>query len=337
MSWLPVKEQNRASPLTQDRLLFRPAAFGTVIPPKPQSLFGLVVEFVPFAGGRGFRPMKSKARRKNLLRIKATLKDHADTTCSCAARRAANLGLAGRLARRALLCRSDNSQDFESIAQAGQIVPQSFIPTKDQALTEESYEKRLGYDNCVYFYCGAARYPRFIGPCAILMTPEFERGIQAECSATPFDTGAILHFSAVPSGRQERSFCAQMELPVPSYRTYLANFTACSFKDPRDYYRTDGEAACLLGISSVDWPVNADARKWTVEVRIPKPVGICRAECTVVVPHDVATDDWALQLADSLKAVGGQFKTYRVDEGQFAWSEIQDFVERRQLGESEHA
>ncbi len=128
-------------------------------------------------------------------------------------------------------------------------------------------EQLLGLLSCVYFYAGRA-HPKF-GSVALAFLPPCEAGHTG--SATPFDTGGLVHPKRVvklrlspTDGDAERTeYFRSSEIPLDRWRDVFARVLAAHFLSSVDYWSGKPQPFDPEGL----YELNSDWRAWTFEVR----------------------------------------------------------------------
>jgi hypothetical protein len=127
----------------------------------------------------------------------------------------------------------------------------------------------LRTDNFVFFFVGAFRFPGT--KCGFLFKASLEEERRGDSLASPFDSGGLLDHHRPPSGENPRTFLERHEMSVPDYRRFLELVLDRLFADPWHYLTGTGPAReGPVRLVTVD----ADARRWTFEVRVERDVRI---------------------------------------------------------------
>jgi hypothetical protein len=145
-------------------------------------------------------------------------------------------------------------------------IPTSVDPGYCSDLTRRA-EGLLGLSSSAYFYAGRA-HPDF-GTIAMAFAPSCEAGRTG--SATPFDTGGLVHpkrlikVRLVPTdGQAERvEYGRSSEIPLSEWRDVFAQVLAAYFPADLDYWKDRPLPCDPEGL----YELNGDWRAWTFEVR----------------------------------------------------------------------
>jgi len=156
---------------------------------------------------------------------------------------------------------------FDSIIQN----PPQEIPTSDDLEyyddSTRCAEKLLGLAPSGYFYAGRA-HPDF-GNVALAFAPECEANHTG--SATPFDTGGLLHpsryikvkFDPNDDEAERVRYGKASEISLEDWRDVFGGVLAAYFEDHTDYWHGRPKPYDLQGL----YELNDDCRAWTFEVR----------------------------------------------------------------------
>ncbi|MFT5031992.1 MAG: hypothetical protein ACI9VS_004465 [Candidatus Binatia bacterium] len=204
--------------------------------------------------------MKNQRLNDNLTRLLEEIE-------SCASRPLADQADAGQAAKMAhglFLAHSRSVDSFAKICGSDAIVSQRELERRGIAnVKPDCDELKLGTEDRVFFYVGPFRYPE--ASCGLLFSSSLEMRNNANGTATPFDSGALIgHLTRADPDETPEGFFQRHELPIPGHRAYLEKRLERLFRVPGDY--VDGrepDQADPIGLSG------GDARRWTHEVGIP--------------------------------------------------------------------
>jgi hypothetical protein len=162
---------------------------------------------------------------------------------------------------------SGRERPFEITVQA----PSHEIPTSDDTeyysdLTRAA-EDKLGLSRSAYFYAGRA-HPLF-GNVAMAFAADCQTAHTG--SATPFDTGGLMHprrpiqvrLNPTDGDAERASYGKASEIPLPQWRDVFAQVLAAYFDSAGDYWTGRPKPLDPEGL----YELNGDWRAWTFEVR----------------------------------------------------------------------
>ncbi|HDY65812.1 MAG TPA: hypothetical protein ENH84_06225 [Phycisphaerae bacterium] len=178
----------------------------------------------------------------------------------------------------------------------------------------------LKTDEDVFFFAGPFRFPpKKPGACGLIFSCDLETVLDNRKVATPFDSGGVLEWYS-PSGadlspKDLVAFVRANEMPVPDYRTFLAEFTATAFEHPMNYMHDEKTPACVNTIVVKPRKPGADARQWTFEVRCQGPVPMSAPLKAVIIEKVVANSgDWAEDMMKQLMSRGVDIRLFETQE-----------------------
>ena len=167
------------------------------------------------------------------------------------------------------LANSASRKSFAAICGSGSLLSKRQLAIPGNPVDPACAEAKLGTDDCVFLFVGPFRY--LDTECGFLFKAELADSRHDVATATPFDSGGLLHHHAPLNDVSPEECFACHELPVPQYRTYHALVLDRLFDDPWDYL--DGIPSASANPIRLD-RTGADARSWTFELRVRSHVPI---------------------------------------------------------------
>ncbi len=128
------------------------------------------------------------------------------------------------------------------------------------------------------------------------------------------------------------AFLRGHELPVPDYRTYLADFLASAFDDPVAYLWDLPGPLCETILSVEPALTSSDSRRWTFEVRFERRIDLAWNLSAVFLPRALEKEQWGFDAVLTLKKRGVHHVPYVTSDGETAWDAIRslsrNFIQR---------